>query len=86
MEQYNGDNFGGNVAAATSLHCQPKNESTIFSSFSSFTALCWTASIMPSARYSGSIVDALLLGYVVAASTLYSSCHAQRNYCEELPH
>ena len=45
-----------------------------------------TASIMPSARYSGSIVDALLLGYVVAASTLCSSCHAQRNYCEESPH
>ena len=29
---------------------------------------------------------ALLPGYVVAASTLYSSCHAQRNYCEGLPH
>ena len=43
-----------------------------------------TASIMP--RHSGSIVDALLLGYVVAAGTLYRSCHTKRNYCEELLH
>ena len=35
-----------------------------------------TASIIPSARHSGSIVDALLLGYVVAAGTLYRSSRA----------
>ena len=38
MQQYNGDNFGN--VAATSLHFQLKNESTIFSSFSSFPSLC----------------------------------------------